>query len=277
MKDVEKSIGTAAARIARDIKADCIVSIGRNVKLEFDDSNKVEAKVTVFREIKPGTYTQSEYKQTIIKPVGGSISPIKKLLATAISKKLIRNREKVVCVINENLFSIYKGILFVFDVDKVFFNISLSHLAEDINPEIIETIINICLELIEGREDKKVGTAFIIGDYDKLRNYAKQLIINPFEADSNKERYITDPSIKETIKEFSQLDGAFIIDKMGIIKSAGTYINVDTGDISNFHGFGTKHRTCAALTSKTDAIAIVLSQSGEVNIFKKGSIIIKLP
>ena len=278
MKGLEKSIGVAATKIAKDISANCIVSIEKNSKLEIEDTNsdKVEAKVIVFREVRKGVYSKAEYKQTIAKPNGGSVIPIKRLLAGAISRKYINNKEKVVCVINENLFSAYKGLLFVFDVDKLFFDISQMKLVDDINPDILEVTLNICMELIDGREGRKIGTAFIIGDYDEIKDHLKQLIINPFGGYEGSVRYITDSSVKETVKEFAQLDGVFIIDKKGVIKSAGTYIDIDTKDI-DLPGLGTKHRSCISLTSKTNTLAIVLSESGNVKVIKSGKIVMTLP
>lgn len=278
MKGIEKSIGVAATKIAKDISANCIVSMEKGSKLEFEDvsGDKVEARVIVFREVRKGIYSKAEYKQIIAKPNGGSVTPIKRLLAGAISRKYINNKEKVVCVINENLFSAYKGLLFVFDVDKLFFDISQLKLVEDINPDILEIILNICLDLIDGREGRKIGTAFIIGDYDEIKEHLKQLIINPFGGYGDSVRYITDSSMKETVKEFAQLDGIFVVDKKGVIKSSGTYIDVDTRDI-DLPGLGTKHRSCAALTSKTNSIAIVLSESGNIKVIKSGKILMTLP
>jgi len=278
MREIERSIGVAATKIAKDINANCIVSIEKtpNFDFNYNDEGRLEAKVTVFREVKKGVYSKNEYKQNITKPTGGSIIPIKRLVAGAISRKFIKNKERVVCVINENLFSVYKGLLFVFDVDRVFFDISQTNLVDDISPDVIESAINICLELIEGREGRKIGSAFIIGDEDSIKNHTKQMIINPFNGYDEKFRYITDPNIKETIKEFSQLDGVFVINKKGIVRSAGTYINIDNGDI-DLQGLGTKHRNCAAITAKTNAIAIVLSESSNIKVFKEGKIVLELP
>jgi len=201
--------------------------------------------------------------------------PIKKVLIEAINEKYIEKGERVVCTEDESMGTGYKGILFIFDVDKIFFNISRHHLTENISSNIIETIINICSEIaLEGREGKKIGTAFIIGNPSDLSKYSRQLIINPF---SGLEEKITDPNIKETIKEFAQLDGVFIIDTEGTIISTGTYLNVDDSDIELPSGFGTRHRNCAAITKQTDAIAIVISESGGiVRVLKDGRIVMKI-
>ena len=165
----------------------------------------------------------------------------------------------------------------MFDVDSIFFNISTHKLADNISSEIIETAIDLALEISrEGREGKKVGTAFIIGNKDILQ-YTKQLIMNPFLGYPEESRKITDPRMKETLKEFAQLDGVFIIEDNGTILSAGTYIDIDTTKLEIPEGLGTRHRCCAAITHNTDAIAVLVSETGgRVKVFKKGKMVMTL-
>ena len=88
---------------------------------------------------------------------------------------------------------------------------------------------------------------------------------------------VTDPDLKETIKNFAQLDGVFIINLDGEILSAGTYINTDASELEFPDGFGTKHRSLAALTKETNAIAVVVSETaGKVRVLKQGRISIKV-
>jgi len=74
MKEIERSIGVAATKIAKDINANCIVSIEKNPKFDFNynDQGRLEAKVAVFREVRKGVYSKNEYKHNITKPTGGS-------------------------------------------------------------------------------------------------------------------------------------------------------------------------------------------------------------
>jgi len=275
MKQIEELIGKAAIKIARDIDADCIVSLERKNQEEYEDSEFLHIQVTIFKKVRENVYRKIKYETKVEKVEAGSMIPIKKVLIEAINEKYIEKGERVVCTEDESMGTGYKGILFIFDVDKIFFNISRHHLTENISSNIIETIINICSEIaLEGREGKKIGTAFIIGNPSDLSKYSRQLIINPF---SGLEEKITDPNIKETIKEFAQLDGVFIIDTEGTIISTGTYLNVDDSDIELPSGFGTRHRNCAAITKQTDAIAIVISESGGiVRVLKDGRIVMKI-
>jgi diadenylate cyclase len=277
MPPIENSIGAAATKIAKEIKANAIVSIEKIKKEEYEELDELNIQVSIFRKIKPKIYNKVEYKTKIRKIESGSIIPIKEILIEAINKKYITKGEKIVCVEDGSLGTGYKGMLFIFDVDEIFFKISKHKLSEKIGSEVIESVINLASEIgIEGREGKKIGTAFIIGESQEISKYLRQLIINPFYNTETKIK-ITDPDIKETIKEFAQLDGVFIIDSDGHIVSSGTYIDIDTKDIELSQGFGTRHRACAAITKNTEAIAIAISSSGgKVRVFKEGKIIIRV-
>ncbi len=277
---IEESIGRAATKIAEDIDANCIVSIIQKKKEQYDDDySNMDVGVSVFKRIKKGVYEKKEYETEVRKVTGGSTIPIKEILMEAITRRYINKGDKVVCVQDDSMGTGYRGMLFVFDVDKIFFDISTHNLAENIDSEVIESIINIAQEISqEGREGKTIGTAFIIGNKSELLKYVRQLILNPFAGHTEDSRKITDPELKETIKEFAQLDGVFVVDNNGVIVTTGAYIDIDTKDIELPKGLGTRHMCCAAITKATDSIAVTVSQSGGiVRVFKNGKIIIRLP
>ncbi len=280
MAGVEESIGHAATKIANDINANAIISIERVENQNFEQiPYHIDVKVTIFKQVRKGVYKKVEYETKIRKVESGSVSPIKELLMEGITKKYIEKGDRVVCVQDESLGTGYKGLLFIFDVDKIFFDISTHNLAENIGSDVVESVINIALEISkEGREGKRVGTAFIIGNRADINKYVRQMIINPFTGYSDQARKITDPLMRETIKSFAQLDGAFVIDNNGAIMTAGAYIDIEAKEVDLPPGFGTRHRVCAAITKETDAIAIAVSESGGiVRVFKGGKIIMKLP
>ena len=102
------------------------------------------------------------------------------------------------------------------------------------------------------------------------------MIINAFYNLTDKPK-VSDPDLKENKKNFAELDGTFIINHEGEILSAGTYIDIPTTNLEFPDGFGTKHRACAALTKETNAIAVVVSESGgKVRVLKQGRISIKV-
>lgn len=144
---------------------------------------------------------------------------------------------------------------------------------DGVQPEVFERAVQLLVELAEeGREGTRVGTSFILGDEDAVKPLTQQLTINPFRGYADNERNLMDPALEETVKEFSCLDGAFIIARNGVIQSAGSYLNPPAEvRVELVSGLGTRHRVAAAMTKATRAIALVLSQStGRVTVYKNG-------
>lgn len=286
VKDVSKETVTA---MANDSKADCIITIIDNkardvfdidILKELDNNEEQNDEpasytIQVFREKKPAK--EYELKKSATKNFSGILIEI---LSDAIKKGYVKKGMKVLIVTDSSLTKKYQTSLLVIDVDRILYRIGKFDLAENIASEtIIETIIEIAQEIgREGREGKKVGTLFIIGDYEHIKPYCKQLIMNPFKGYEKELLDIVENSnLVETIKNFAQLDGAFIIDHEGHIISAGTYIDVDTSNTKAYQGWGTKHLAATAITTETNAIAILVSESGgAVKVFKNGKLIIKM-
>lgn len=282
MNQIETTISLAATNIAKAVEANCIVSIEKKTsERDFDeaDSASLTANIKIFKRIKDNVYTKNEYPTKLKKRTDGSIIPIKEALMEAINKQFINKGDRVVCVSDESIGFGYQSLIFIFDVDKIFFNMGTHNLAENIDTTVLESVINIALELNrEGREGKQVGTAFIIGDKSEILKHTKQLVVNPFAGMEESQRRITDPAMRETVKAFSTIDGAFVVDKDGTIVTAGAYITTPPQNI-NLRGFGTRHTACAAITQEVPScIAVVVSQSGGIiRVMKGGNIVMKLP
>ncbi len=145
----------------------------------------------------------------------------------------------------------------------------------DVTLEVIESVLQVAMEIgREGREGQAVGTSFVVGDTDAVMTNSRQFVLNPFQGHKEAERQITENGIKGNIKEFAQLDGAFIISGEGIVESAGRYITVDMSQVKVPDGLGSRHSSIAGITLVTSSIGIVVSQSGGlITIFKKGRIV----
>ncbi len=145
----------------------------------------------------------------------------------------------------------------------------------DVDPAVLDSIIQIAVEIArEGREGQAVGTAFVVGDTTHVLDHSKQLILNPFQGHDETERQITDPGIRGHIKEFAQLDGAFIVTGTGMVEAAGRYITVDMSQVNLPGGMGSRHLSVASITRVTRSIGVVVSQSGGlISIFKGGKIV----
>jgi diadenylate cyclase len=152
-------------------------------------------------------------------------------------------------------------------------------LPADVTPAVFERVVSLASELgVEGREGRSVGTLFVIGDSDRVLSQSHQLVFNPFHGYPETERNILDPRLEETIKEFSAIDGAFIVRGDGVLLSAGRYL-APRGRLEEPlpQGLGTRHEAAAAITVSTDSAAVCVSQStGTVSIFKKGRLILDI-
>ena len=73
-------------------------------------------------------------------------------------------------------------------------------------------------------------------------------------------------------KEFSVIDGCFVIRGDGVIDSAGSLLHASSEHYENLpSGFGTRHAAAAAITRACDCISICISASnGQVTLFRKG-------
>lgn len=163
-----------------------------------------------------------------------------------------------------------KGLM-VIDLEKSRIQKALSECAERVNPNALKAVLNVALNIAhKGREGKKIGTGFVIGDVEEVLKRSKPLVINPYECYGIEERDIKNPANWESVMEFAQLDGVFILDEDGIIISAGRYLEVSVKDLKILKGLGARHLACAAITRETEAIAVVVSTSGDIRIYKDG-------
>ncbi len=91
--------------------------------------------------------------------------------------------------------------------------------------QVVESLIHTAMEIgAEGYEGHPVGTILVIGDSTSVMEKSRQLILNPFQGISEAERNVLDPPIREAVKTFSALDGAFIIREDGVVLAAGRYL-----------------------------------------------------
>ena len=143
-----------------------------------------------------------------------------------------------------------------------------------LNLEILEQVITLAVEIArEGREGRKVGTLFTVFDAERVLALSRCFILDPLEFHDNSKKSISDPNLRETVKELSQLDGAFVVNDEGIILSACRYLDVLAEDVVLPLGLGSRHMAAASISLKTDAIAVVVSESSIVRIFVKGQVV----
>jgi len=208
------------------------------------------------------------------------VGQIKIAITKGIATGLFNKGDKLVCLSGIPKFG-YVDSMFIIDVGKEFEILTLENITDitdGVYPEVFGAILNLALELAaQGREGRKVGTIFILGDHERVLPLSRQMIINPFMGYREEDRNILNPELKETIKEFSAIDGAFIIKHNGVIITAGRYLSAALESKDFPQGLGSRHIAAAGITAITHAIAIVLSEStGNVTVFKNGKIFVRI-
>jgi diadenylate cyclase len=143
------------------------------------------------------------------------------------------------------------------------------------DPSVVRDVFEVAIELgKKGQKGKRVGALFVVGDAGKVMNKSRPLSYNPFE---KSHVHVGDPIVNVMLKEFSRLDGAFVISDSGKIVSAYRYLEPSAEGVDIPKGLGARHMAAGAITRDTNGIAIVLSESdGMVRAFKRGELVFEL-
>jgi diadenylate cyclase len=146
--------------------------------------------------------------------------------------------------------------------------------VSDYDPGIVESLIELAVEIArEGREGRRIGTLFTLGDEAEVLTRSRSLILNPLEGHPESVRHITDPNLRGTIKELAQLDGAFVVSAAGVVIAACRYLDAAASPIDLPLGLGSRHIAAAHISSATRAVGIVVSESAVVRLFCHGGLI----
>jgi PAS domain S-box-containing protein len=142
----------------------------------------------------------------------------------------------------------------------------------DVAEEVFDIIFHTAIQLGRGgRETRKIGTSFVIGDSEKVMAHSRQASINAFEGKVPSQRMVQDRGVVENMKNLALLDGAFVIDGSGFVHASSRHLLADITEIDIPEGFGTRHASVAAMTKITRSIGIVVSESGgTVTLFLAG-------
>lgn len=209
----------------------------------------------------------------------GRLDIIKMGVLIALSEGSITKQDTIVCLsgLAENG-QIDTLMVFRLDREKEMFQTSeVPNAVDGIDPKVFETVLSLSLELAaEGREGKPRGALLVLGDHELVLQYSRQLVINPFHGYPEEQRNILDPTLRETIKEFSAIDGAFVIRGDGVIEAAGRHLNAaPRADLPL--GLGSRHMAASGITEVSAATSFAVSEStGTVSVFKDGKILMQI-
>ncbi|MBW6517632.1 MAG: diadenylate cyclase [ANME-2 cluster archaeon] len=285
MSDKEVII-RSAAEIASKISASAIIIMSDDISPEFEvDIPVLIASPYAMMALCPAFEDENveneknpaEKLQTLSKTLYHKVSTgteyITDASATAFINDLLSG-EKIVGVIS------YGGTssILVHDLKENHLVKELKACTERVKLDALRSVLSIAMGLgAYGREGKPVGTAFIIGDAEEVMKRSHQLVLNPYLGQSPESSYICDTNTWETVKEFAQLDGVFILDGNGYVQAGGRYLDVNAREVSTMKGLGGRHASAAAITRDTEAVAITVSESGGVvRVYRDGIQIMEL-
>lgn len=143
-----------------------------------------------------------------------------------------------------------------------------------VNARVLKQTISLAVEIArEGREGRKIGTLFVVGDSGEVMRRSKPLILDPLQGHADEDKQIEDPDTRETIKELAQLDGAFLVSNSGVVLSAARYIDAASDNLDLPLGLGSRHMAGASISQQTSAVSVVVSESSMVRMFDDGELV----
>jgi len=141
----------------------------------------------------------------------------------------------------------------------------------------LEPLIELAVDIArEGREGRRVGTVFTFGDTEAVLAHSRPLILDPLAGHSAEARNIRDSNLRGTVKELAQLDGAFVVSNNGFVVSACRYLDAAASNVTLPFGLGSRHLAGGSISSVTEAVAIVVSESSVVRVFDDGRLIAEI-
>jgi DNA integrity scanning protein DisA with diadenylate cyclase activity len=142
---------------------------------------------------------------------------------------------------------------------------------------VLESLIGLSVEIArEGREGRRVGTLFTLGDEDAVLSRSRPLILDPLLGHPESSRHITNLNLRGTIKELAQLDGAFVVSQRGVVLSACRYLDAVATQLDVPLGLGSRHIAAANMSAVTNAVGIVVSESSVVRVFCHGHLVAEI-
>jgi len=142
----------------------------------------------------------------------------------------------------------------------------------------LKLVVDLAVEIgREGREGKPVGTIFVVGDTRKVLGHSRPVGFDPVRGYSRSERKLSDPRVREAIKEIVQMDGAIIVSADGTVEATCRYLDAPAENITLSKGLGARHWAAAAISRATNAVAVAVSESnGTVRLFQNGEVILRI-
>ena len=146
-----------------------------------------------------------------------------------------------------------------------------------VNNRTLRRVVNLAVEIArEGREGRKIGTLFVVGDSEAVLEHSRPMILDPLYGHPHESKRMEDPNLRETLKELAQLDGAFVVSDEGVVLSGARYIDAASNHLELPLGLGSRHVAAASVSSRTEAVAVAVSESSTVRMFDDGELVAEI-
>ena len=143
-----------------------------------------------------------------------------------------------------------------------------------VDAETLASVLTLAVEIArEGREGRRIGTLFAVGDCDAVRQISRPLILDPLAGHPADVRHIAGNDLRETVKELAQLDGGFVVEETGEVCHAARYFDTRSAGVTLPLGLGSRHMAAASVTRDTKTVAVVVSESAVVRLFQGGAMV----
>ena len=282
--DAMRSLLRAARQVATDIKAEAILLLADvpfNFRQIIEELDGVRLVVT---SEKPDVQRAAREDDVALVPLLHEPQTrqlqLSQALLEAIADDLLASGSRVVC-----LYALYEK--------EAVDSLSTVNLAEHLSRltsrdlrrlettvplDTLRVVVDLAVAIgREGREGKPVGTLFTVGNHRRVLAASHEQVHDPFRGYGRKDRMIRSPRVQESIKEIAQLDGGFIISADGVVMAAGRHIDAAGEGLTLSKGLGARHWAAAAVSKRTKAVAIAVSEStGTVRIFQDGYVVLRI-
>jgi diadenylate cyclase len=153
-----------------------------------------------------------------------------------------------------------------------------SSLREVADPATFDALLTLCVDIgHEGREGKPVGLLVTLGDESGVLKRSHPLVLNPFAGHDESQRCILVASARRALREFSGMDGAFVLRSDGVIVAGGRYLQDVGPETAVPSGLGARHRAAAGITATSRCIAFCVSEStGDTRVFGGGRLLMTI-
>lgn len=197
----------------------------------------------------------------------------REVVLTCYAEGLLNSNDRVMLLISGVIRT-----LVLFDMGDIGAVSLKDELAGRIDFRVIEAVFKVGTMVVkEGKEGLPLGAMLILGDVNNVMKHTRELIKNPLRGCTPNELNIMDRANWSTIKEYSMLDGAIVLDEKGDPISAGRYVMFDKlNSVDVEEGLGGRHLAAAYISKKTRAVPVVISSESIIRIYKDGECIFRL-